>query len=69
MQTVNKQGFLGDVMPATAQNMEKALQDPNVDHIDVFEGTPDKIKERKAMAGKKVFSVHKRFQKTGRNKR
>jgi hypothetical protein len=68
MQTVNHQGFLGPVEPFTDTNCKRAMADPNVDHIDVFEGTEENINHRQSLVGKR-YIVKKRFQKTGSNKK
>jgi hypothetical protein len=68
MQTVNHLGVLGEIKEFNPENMALALQDPNVNHVQVFDGTSEALAERQKMVGKK-FSVGKKFQKTGGNKR
>ena len=64
MQSVKKDGTLGPVEEFTMENVKKAAQDPDVDHIDVFEGTHENITHRQSLVGKK-FSIKKKYQKTG----
>jgi hypothetical protein len=68
MQSTNNLGILGEVVPFTIDDLKKTLEDPNIDHVDVFKGTPEEIERRTKMIGKK-YSVKKRFQKTGSNKK
>jgi len=68
MQTVNRFGVLGPIEPLTSEGLKQAMANPDIDHIDVFEGTPENLEKRRAMVGKK-FTVSKRFQKTGGNKK
>lgn len=68
MQSVDKKGILGEPIPFNADQLSKMLSDPNIDHVDVFEGTEENIKNRKKLAGKK-YKVAKRFQKAPRIKK
>jgi len=68
MQTVDRFGFLGPVEPLTSEGLKQAMANPDIDHVDVFEGTAENLEKRRAMVGKK-FTVTKRFQKTGGNKK
>lgn len=61
MQTVDRSGILGDVQKVTKGALEKALKDPDVDHVDIFEGTEENIKRRKSLIGKKY--KFKRYRK------
>jgi hypothetical protein len=67
MQSVSHHGIMGKIQDLNPQNLKEAMEDPKVDHVDVFEGTPEEIERRTKMIGKK-YSVKKRFQKTGSNK-
>jgi len=67
MQSVDRFGTMGNVSPFHQEKLEEMMKDPNIDHVDVFEGTPEEIERRTKMIGKK-YSVKKRFQKTGSNK-
>ena len=53
MQTVNKDGILGEIQKLTSENLADALKIKNIDHVDVFDGTPQTIKHRKSLIGKK----------------
>lgn len=64
MQTVDQSGLLGEVQALTNENLGKALKDPNINHVDVFEGTEENIKHRKSLIGKKY--KFKRFRKAPR---
>lgn len=69
MQTVSKDGILGSVKAFTEENMKKALEDKDVDHVDVFPGTPENIAHRKSMEGQKYNKLSGRYRKTGSNKK
>ena len=62
MQSVDNQGRLGEPMPFNGSEFEKMLQDSEIDHVDVFPGTPDNLERRKKMVGKK-YSLKPAYQK------
>lgn len=53
MQSVDHNGLLGKVQAFKESGMEKMLQDPKIDHVDVFDGTLENIRHRKSLEGKK----------------
>lgn len=53
MQSVDKNGLLGEVSEFQVEAMKKMPQNPNIDHVDVFNGTPQNIEHRKKLEGKK----------------
>jgi predicted ATPase len=69
MQVSNNDGILGAIQEYNEENMKKALSDTNTGHVEVFEGTEEELERRGKLVGKKKFSVKKRFQKTGSNKK
>ena len=54
--------MMGPVLPYEPEELEKLLGNPKIDRVEVFDGTPEKLKKRKAMTGKK-YSVRKAYQK------
>jgi hypothetical protein len=58
MQAKNYDGSFGPVEPFTGEVLGRTLANPNVQHVEVFEGTEENIKARQ-----KLFSVKKRYQK------
>ena len=65
---MQRDGILGPVQEFNDENFKKAMQNKNVDHVDVFSGTPEEIERRRKLEGKK-YGIRPRFQKTGRNKK
>lgn len=53
MQSVDLNGILGEPTPLEPKKLAEMLKDPNIDHVDVFEGTEENIQHRKKLAGKK----------------
>lgn len=62
MQSVDKNGLLGEPMPFDQEKLTKMLMDPEIDHVDVFPGTPENMENRKKLVGKK-YSPSKGFKK------
>lgn len=62
MQAVNNNGIFGKVQEYDAKELESMIQDENVDRVEVFNGTPENLKKRKKMTGKK-YVVKPAYQK------
>lgn len=43
MQAKHHDGSYGDIKPFSLENLEGALADPNVAHVEVFEPTPENL--------------------------
>jgi len=65
MQVKHFDGSFGPVEPFDGNELKKRLAQPNVQHVEVFDGTPQEIERRTNLS----LRVHKRFQKTGKNKK
>jgi len=59
MQAKHHDGSYGDVKPLTSKNLEEALANPNVAHVEVFEPTPENLEYRKKFLGAKKRSYKK----------
>ncbi len=46
MQERRYDGTLGEARQMSSEELVKAIKDPNVAQVDVFEGTPEQIKQR-----------------------
>ncbi|MCK5017967.1 MAG: hypothetical protein KAS32_13000 [Candidatus Peribacteraceae bacterium] len=68
MQSVDNSGVLGALKEFDAKELAKMLQNPEIDHVDVFEGTPENLKKRKKMVGKK-YKLKPAYQKVPKIKR
>ncbi|RDY57696.1 hypothetical protein [Flagellimonas nanhaiensis] len=68
MQSVDHNGILGPIREFEAGELEKMLKDPNIDHVDVFEGTPENLEKRKKMIGKK-YSIKPAYRKAPKMKK
>ena len=62
MQSVDKNGILGKVQEFNEGELAKFLEDKDIDHVDVFKGTPENILHRKKLQGKK-YRPSKGYQK------
>ena len=62
MQSVNNNGIFGEVQEYDTKNLQSMLKDKSVDRVEVFNGTPENIKKRKSMSGKK-YVVKPAYQK------
>jgi hypothetical protein len=58
MQAKCYDGSFGPIETFTCEGMARTLENPNVQHVEVFEGTEENIKSRQ-----KLYSVKKRYQK------
>lgn len=54
MQSVMRDGTLGEVCEFTEGTLRAQLVNPEVDHVDVFPGTKENIKRRRGLVGKHV---------------
>lgn len=64
MQASYRDGSFGPVEPLTDEGLKRTLANPNVQHVEVFEGTEENIKARQRLLG-----VKKRYQKAPKNKK
>ena len=62
MQSVDHSGVFGEVEPFYGDKLSEMLKNPDIDRVEVFEGTPENIKKRKKMVGKK-YKVTPAYQK------
>lgn len=62
MQSVDHSGVFGEVQKFNAEKMADLLAQPSTNRVEVFNGTPENIKKRQKMAGKK-YSVKPAYQK------
>jgi hypothetical protein len=67
MQSVDLNGLMGPIKEFNEGEIQKMLKDPNIDHVDVFEGTKENLEKRQKLVGKK-YKVAKRYQKAPRIK-
>lgn len=58
MQARHHDGSFGPIEPFDGETLGRRLAQPNVAHVEVFEGTEENIKSRQ-----KLYSVKKRYQK------
>lgn len=58
MQARHHDGSFGPIEPFDSETLVRRLAQPNVAHVEVFEGTEENIKSRQ-----KLYSVKKRYQK------
>lgn len=64
MQSVDQNGILGELQKFDPKEMAEMLKNPNIDHVDVFEGTKENIEHRKSLVGKKFkYKVSRGFKK------
>lgn len=68
MQSVDHKGLLGQVKEFDAGEMAKMLKNPKIDHVDVFEGTPENLEKRKKLVGKK-YNCKPAYQKAPKIKK
>lgn len=68
MQSVNNDGVFGKIQELDMAEMLKMSKDPNIDRVEVFNGTPENIKKRKKMIGKK-YSLKPAYQKAPKIKK
>jgi hypothetical protein len=59
MQSRHHDGSYGQLKPFSQDEMLKEMQNPNVSHVEVFEGTEEQIKYRQ-----KLFNSKRRYQKS-----
>jgi hypothetical protein len=64
MQARHFDGSYGPIEPLTEEGLKRTLAMPNVQHVEVFEGTEENIKARQRLLG-----VKKRYQKAPKNKK
>jgi hypothetical protein len=62
MQAKHHDGSYGPIEPFTEEGMKRTMANPNVQHVEVFDGTEENIKARK-----KLLGVKKRYQKAPKN--
>jgi hypothetical protein len=58
MQATHFDGSFGKIEPFTEEGLKQQLANPNVKHVEVFEGTVENIQARQ-----KKLGVKKRYQK------
>jgi len=49
MQERNIDGSYGEPVPYDESELKKKLMDPNVDHVEVFNSTPDELSKRRLL--------------------
>ena len=62
MQSVDNNGVFGAVKVYKANELAKMLEDPEIDRVEIFKGTPERLEKRKKMVGKK-YSLKPAYQK------
>jgi len=64
MQAKHHDGSFGPIELFTNEGMKRTLAQPNVQHVEVFEGTEENINARS-----KLLGVKKRYQKSPKTKK
>jgi len=64
MQASHFDGTFGKIEPFTEEGLKRKLANPEVKHVEVFEGTEENIKVRQ-----KLLGVKKRYQKSPKIKK
>lgn len=62
MQSVDKNGLYGAIEEFHQGKLQKMLKDPEIERVEVFEGTPENLEKRKKMVGKK-YRIRPAYQK------
>lgn len=62
MQAKNFDGSYSPIEPYTDEGLKRTMANPNVQHVEVFEGTPENIAYRS-----KLLGVKKRYKKAPKN--
>lgn len=57
MQVKHHDGSFGPIEPYTLDNLEKAMSNPNVEHVEVFNATPEQLEWRKKNLGVRNRSI------------
>lgn len=65
MQAVNKSGVYAKIEEFNSEKLEAYLQNPNIDHVEVFNSTKENIRKRNKLVGKK-YKISKGYKKAPR---
>lgn len=57
MQAKMNDGTYGEIMPYEKKGLERMLEDPNVEKVEVFNATEKEMKRRKKLSKKKYGKV------------